>query len=45
MFSLLESESLNYDRFYKPLEKLTLYSDNTKSFLKFEKYLLQMVSY
>ena len=44
MIRLIENHALTYDRYYKQIEKLTLFTDNTKNFLKFEKVLLNMVS-
>ena len=44
MIRLIQNRALEYDRFYKQIEKIILFTDNTKTFLKFEKTLLNMVS-
>jgi hypothetical protein len=44
MIRLIQNRALKYDRYYKQLEKIILFTDNTKNFIKFEKTLLNMVN-
>ena len=43
MIRLVENRALKFDRYYKQIEKIILFPDNTKNFLRFEKSLLSMV--